>query len=178
MSRKTDTTSLAWWYVDTFDYRTLLQRDQTHLIAMEKDGQLINETIRLTNEDNTAIAITGNNRRFALLPNNWVTPRTETIDGFWLAIGQDFTAPEVAEIYQIIEQGSIWQSAPLSGFDNSLKVYGHRGDALAHRNVVTIIPVSSISTGTYIAYGDGQPMLIKRREKDHARISVAMQRIS
>lgn len=159
----------AWWYVDTFDYREVLNRETTHLIAMEKDGQLISENVRLRSENQTAIAITGNGREFLLLPGQWITPRTEQIDSFWLAKELDFTAPEIDDIYSIIESGSIWKSGA-----HRYEIFGKSGAAIAHRNVTTIIPIGD---GKYIASDGRRCSVISKREHDETAIRITMQQL-
>lgn len=160
----------AWWYVDTFDYREVLRRDHTHLIAMEDDGILLDEVVKLRSENQNAIAITGNKREFLLLPNQWVTPRTEQIDSFWLAKELDFTAPEIEEIYHIIEKGSVWQSAALD-----IKLFGRNGDSIANRDITTIVPIGN---GKYIATDGKKCSIISKREHNKTVISVSMQQIA
>lgn len=161
----------SWWYVDTFDYREVLNRKETHLIAMERDGQLLNEDVRLRSENQTAIAILGNGREFLLLPNQWVTPRTDNqINSFWLAKELDFTAPEIDDIYTIIENGSIWKS----GASQQYEIFGRSGAAIAHRNVTTIIPIGN---GKYIASDGQRCSVISKREHDETAIRINMQQI-
>ena len=170
---KTDTRSLpAWWYVNTFDYREILKRDHTHLIAMEKDGQLINEDVQLRSEDQTAVAITLNGREFLLVPTQWVTPRTEHIESFWLTKELDFTDPEISDIYQIIESGSIWEKGAESA---AVKLFGQTGSKIAHRDITTIVPIGN---GKYIATDGNHCSVISRREQSQTAIKINMQRIA
>ena len=162
---------LAWWYVDTFDYREIMNSEQERLIAMEKDGALINDIVQIKVDQQTAIAKLGT-REFWLLPNNWITPRVETLNGFWIAKDLDFTDPEVEDIYRIIEAGSIWKSA-----DRSVKLFGRRGNNdIANRGITTIIPIGK--KGHYIASDGLHASLVSTRERNETKIRIAMQRMT
>ena len=149
-----------------------MQQKSAHLIAMETDGSLINEDVKIHVENQTAIAKLGQ-REFYLLPNQWVTPKIETIDGFWLAKGTDFTAPEIAEIYAIIESGSIWRS----GQQQDVKLFGRtglKGGEIANRKITTIIPIGE---DIFIAANGKSCTIVRRREKNNCVISTTMQKI-
>ena len=163
----------AWWYVDTFDYRELLERDHTHLIAMTGDGNLISEEVSLREENRTAYAMV-RAEEYILLPQNWVTPKTEHIEKFWLTNDQtlDCNDPEIEEIYRIIETGASWKTgAALPG----VRLFGNNGGDIASRLITAIVPIGN---DKFIASNGHRCTVINKREHDRSQIMVAMKKVS
>lgn len=166
----------SWWYVSTFDYRELLKKSKIHLIAMTRDGKIINENVSLKEYCQTAIATTQEGDAYYLLPNSWITPQTETIDDFWLVNANDlsYDSAEIEKIYRIIEAGKIWKKGESPA--GQLRLFGNLpGGKIANREVISIVPLGD---GQCVLYDGNRCSLIAEREKDPITIGIKMKSVS
>lgn len=160
--------ALAWWYVNgTYDYRELLQMDQVHLTAVKQNGDLINEDVNIKVIGGTAHAITADGDKHVLLPNHWVTPRSNHLENFWLTKDED--AQDIVGVEEVTHGGPVNQP--------DMRLFGHgHGSAgtIFRRDITSIVPIDG---GKYIATGvDGVPYVVSREETP-ARAKVTMQRL-
>lgn len=165
---------LIWWYVECFDYRTLLKPGKIHLIGEKEDGEIIDADVQLTNKDNTAYAFI-DEKEYMLHPARWVTSTTDSAKDYWITDDKlDRTSKVVQEIRNSLEAGKAWK-----GGDISVLLFGipkNRNADFLTREVCKIVPLQK---GKHLAIGkNGNKIMISSPEKDEIKIRLAMAKLA
>lgn len=165
---------LTWWYVDCFDYRTLLKPGKKiHLIGEKENGEIVDSEVLLLNRDNTAFALI-DGKEYMLHPNMWVTNSIDSVRNYWITDDQlDRTAEVVQEVRSCLEAGKAWKGGELS-----VLLFGEPKTKVAdflRREVTKIVPIGN---DKFLAIGNGTKIMISSPQTDEIMIKTAMAKLA
>ncbi len=167
-----------WWYAKGLRaYNDLFEEKTAQLVAMTREGEIVRKEAPLSIESGQiVIADCGAEGKFYLTPNQWVSPRTEVISGFWLLEkgSCELNTPSVLGVYNTIEDGTAIILPP-----EGMELFGKSSTidrTLTHRLVDAIVPIDNEKCIVH-SKEDNRQAIISTRETDDSVIKIFMDRI-